>query len=150
VKTNSSNNLCVKNKIEMLVILESISNIINVIEISKMSLLFQDLLVLPQYIINIIYQYNSDHRTMLSSSLTQIKQQCICASCEKHCELEVCLIPNAKMFCGQTCMDFWMSMSNDMRYFHEDDESDFMLEDEAALMDYEFEQYLYEYLPSKN
>lgn len=102
--------------------------------------------LLPQHIIDIIYQFNPDHRSMLSNSLTQLKQKCICASCDKHCELEICIKPQSQIFCNQRCIDFWISMRNDMRYFQEDEENDFMLEDEDALIEYEIEQYLYEYL----
>jgi len=106
--------------------------------------------VLPQYLINIIYQFNSDHRASLESSLNQIQEKCICKTCNEKCELDFCLKPNGQVFCSEQCMSFWNAMqTNEWINEDADEYNDFIIQDQDH-QDQQIQQdedhFMYDYL----
>lgn len=106
-------------------------------------------LPLPQYLINIIYQFNSDHRPSFESSLNQIQDKCICKTCNEKCELDFCLKPNAQTFCSQQCMTFWNAMQSN-QWINEDADEDnyFVIQDQEQDQEQDQNQdhFIYDYL----
>lgn len=107
--------------------------------------------VLPQYLINIIYQFNSDHRASLESSLNQIQDKCICKTCNEKCELDFCLKPTGQVFCSEQCMSFWNAMQTNEWINEDADDNDFVIQDQNQNQNQEQEQeeqdhFIYDYL----
>ena len=108
--------------------------------------------MLPQHLINIIYQYNPDHRELFQHSLNQIIDKCCCISCNSPCELNFCVTSNRQIFCSQSCMTFWINMRHDDHEFpeyideivYEDDFENIEDDDDDDEYD-DNEQFIYDY-----
>jgi len=103
---------------------------------------------LPQYLINIIYQFNSDHRASLESSLNEIQNKCICKTCNEKCELDFCLTPICQVFCGEQCMSFWNAMqTNQWTNEDADENNDFVIQHDDQDQDQQDQDhFIYDYL----
>jgi hypothetical protein len=104
--------------------------------------------VLPQYLINIIYQFNSEHRDSFESSLNQIQDKCICKTCNEKCEVDFCLKPNGQVFCGEQCMSFWNAMqTNEWINEDADEDNDFVIQaDDQYQIQQDEDHFIYDYL----
>lgn len=104
--------------------------------------------ILPQHIINIIYQFNTNHRILFESSLYEIYDKSICKTCNQKCELDFCLKPNSHIFCNQQCMSFWNAMQyNEEQWNDENADEDFInLQDQDQDSGQDHDDLIYDYL----
>ena len=101
---------------------------------------------LPQMLINIIYQFNCDHRDQMYTSLVEIVLKNCCHLCKKNCDQnENCIKPTSVVFCNDNCMQFWSAQSD--YFLNYDAANDFELEacdsdleDDIAAAEYDPDQ----------
>ena len=82
---------------------------------------------LPQVLVDLVNQFNPDHREQMYTSLVEIVLKNCCHLCKARCDQnENCIKPTSVVFCNNSCMQFWLAQND---YFQNyDAANDFELE----------------------
>ncbi len=82
---------------------------------------------LPQVLVDLVNQFNPDHRDQMYTSLVEIVLKNCCHLCKARCDQnENCIKPTSVVFCNNNCMQFWLAQND---YFQNyDAANDFELE----------------------
>lgn len=82
---------------------------------------------LPQVLVDLVNQFNPDHRDQMYTSLVEIVLKNCCHLCRARCDQnENCIKPTSVVFCNDNCMQFWLAQND---YFQNyDAANDFELE----------------------
>lgn len=89
---------------------------------------------LPQVLVDLVNQFNPDHRDQMYTSLVEIVLKNCCHLCRARCDQnENCIKPTSVVFCNNNCMQFWLAQND---YFQNYDEAnDFELEADGGADD---------------
>ena len=101
---------------------------------------------LPQVLVDLVNQFNPDHRDQMYTSLVEIVLKNCCHLCRARCDQnENCIKPTSVVFCNNSCMQFWLAQND---YFQNYDAAndfelepfDSDLEDDIAAAEYDPDQ----------